>query len=189
MIYLLRRKELKVMKPKMHRMGSFFHGSHGRFFHHEPPMVTSFQKGDLKYVILSLIKDKPRYGYEVIKALEEKSHGFYAPSPGVVYPTLQMLEEMGYAGSTERDGKKVYTITEEGITFLVKNIDLADEVHKQMMHYWGTEKMEDMGRMMEEIMKLRELMISGLQNADSEKIERVRKVITKSYEDIEEILK
>ena len=123
-----------MIKPRMHRMGSFFHGPHGRFFH-GPPMVTPFSRGDLKYVVLSLIKDKPRYGYEVIKALEDKSHGFYAPSPGVVYPTLQMLEEMGYASSTERDGKKVYTITEEGSKFLAKNIDLADEVHKQMMHH------------------------------------------------------
>ena len=106
-----------MIKPRMHRMGSFFHGPHGRFSH-GLPLVTPFQKGDLKYVVLSLLKDKPRYGYEVIKALEEKSHGFYAPSPGVVYPTLQMLEEMGYASSAERDGKRVYTITEEGSKFL-----------------------------------------------------------------------
>ena len=98
-------------------------------------MVTPFQKGDLKYVVLGLIKDKPRYGYEIIKALEEKSHGFYTPSPGVVYPTLQMLEEMGYASSAERDGKKVYTITEEGSKFLAENVDLANEVHKQMSHH------------------------------------------------------
>jgi DNA-binding PadR family transcriptional regulator len=187
-IYQYFEKELKMIRPRKHRMGSFFHGSHGRFFHGQS-LVTPFQKGDLKYVVLSLIKEKPRYGYEVIKALGEKSHGFYAPSPGVVYPTLQMLEEMGYASSIERDGKKVYNITKEGSKFLVDNIDLTDEVHKQMKHHWDPEKMERMGGMMEEIMKLRELVMSSLPHADSEKIERVRKVISKSYEDIEDILR
>ncbi|MFC2068631.1 PadR family transcriptional regulator [Chloroflexota bacterium] len=153
-------------------MGSFFHGPHGGFFH-RLPMETPFQKGDLKYVVLSLIKDKPRYGYEVIKALEEKSHGFYAPSPGVVYPTLQMLEEMGYASSTERNGKKVYTITDIGSKFLAENIDVMDEVHKQMLHHWNPKKMEDMGSMMGELMKLRQLLTSSLPDADSEKIRRV----------------
>ena len=78
---------------------------------------SPFQKGDLKYVILDLIKEKPRYGYEIIRDLEERSHGFYTPSPGVIYPTLQMLEETGYTSSAEQDGKRVYTITEEGRQF------------------------------------------------------------------------
>jgi DNA-binding PadR family transcriptional regulator len=64
---------------------------------------SSFQKGDLKYILLDLIKDKPRHGYEIISELEERSHGFYKPSPGVIYPTLQMLEEMGYASSAEQE--------------------------------------------------------------------------------------
>src|SRR4030066_2138123 len=89
----------------------------GRFFRHFG-QESLFGEGDLKYVILDLLKEKSRYGYEIIRDLEERSHGFYTPSPGVVYPTLQMLEEMGYASSKERDSKKVYTITEEGKKFL-----------------------------------------------------------------------
>ena len=77
-----------------------------------------FQKGGFKYLILDLLKEKPHYGYEIMRALEEKSHGFYMPSPGVVYPTLQMLEEMSYVTSAEQDGKKVYTITEAGLNYL-----------------------------------------------------------------------
>lgn len=90
----------------------------GIFRTDRPFRESSFQKGDLKYVILDLIRDKPRHGYEIIRELEEKSHGLYTPSPETVYPTLQMLEEMGYASATERDGKKIYTITEEGLKFL-----------------------------------------------------------------------
>ena len=169
-----------MFKPRTHRGMGFFHG---------PPMQHPFQKGDLKYVVLSLIKDKPRYGYEVMKALEEKSRGFYAPSPGVVYPTLQMLEEMGYASATERDGRKVYRITEEGSKFLAENKDLADALHRQMRRHWNPEKMQAMGQIMEEVMKFRGLMWSKLYGATPEKIEEVRKVLAQAYDDIEAILK
>src|SRR5918911_1521235 len=70
-----------------------------------------FEQGDLKYVILRLLEEKPRHGYEVIKELEERFRGLYSPSPGTVYPTLTMLEEMGYArGTQEEGGKKIYEI-------------------------------------------------------------------------------
>jgi DNA-binding PadR family transcriptional regulator len=77
-----------------------------------PPHPRLFEKGDLKYIILNHVKDKPSHGYEIIRAMEDSFHGFYTPSAGSVYPTLQMLEDMGYVKSSERDGKKVYTITE-----------------------------------------------------------------------------
>src|SRR3712207_9183084 len=78
-------------------------------------------KGDLKYVILDLLQDRPAHGYELIRALEERFRGFYSPSPGSVYPTLQLLEDMGYVSATQRDGKKVYSITDEGREFLKQN--------------------------------------------------------------------
>lgn len=88
-----------------------------------------FEQGDLKFVILQLLEEKPRHGYEIIKELEDRSGGRYAPSPGTVYPTLTMLEEMGYATSaTEAAGKKVYSITEEGRKFLADNRTAADDV-------------------------------------------------------------
>src|SRR4030043_1264919 len=101
---------------------------------------SPFSKGDLKNVILDLLKEKSRYGYEIIRALEERSHGFYTPSPGVVYPTLQMLEEMGYASTTERDGKKIYTITKEGSKFLDEQKDFTDEVKSHMRRHWCQEE-------------------------------------------------
>src|SRR6202034_105625 len=72
-----------------------------------------------RVVILQLIADKPSYGYEIIKAIEERLSGGYAPSPGVVYPTLTLLEEEGYATvSSAEGGKKLYTVTELGNEFL-----------------------------------------------------------------------
>jgi DNA-binding PadR family transcriptional regulator len=83
----------------------------GRFFDH----------GDLRYLILKLIADKPRHGYELIKAIEEALGGAYSPSPGVIYPTLTMLEDLGYTAVSAEGNKKLYTITPEGQAFLDEN--------------------------------------------------------------------
>jgi DNA-binding PadR family transcriptional regulator len=90
-------------------------GRHGRG--HRPERV--FEQGDLRLVLLKLIADKPRHGYELIKAVEDAVGGAYSPSPGVVYPTLTLLEDLGYAKvEAAEGGKKLYAITSEGQTFL-----------------------------------------------------------------------
>ena len=83
-----------------------------------------FDAGDLQLIILSLLAEKPSYGYELIKAIEERMGGGYAPSPGVVYPTLTLLEERGFARIEPTEGnRKVYGITEEGRAELAKHVD------------------------------------------------------------------
>jgi len=77
--------------------------------------------GDLRLVALYLIEEQPRHGYDLIKAIEDKSGGVYAPSPGVVYPALTFLEEAGYATSHADGNKKLYTITEQGRAHLSDN--------------------------------------------------------------------
>ncbi len=88
-----------------------------------------FEQGGLKFVILRLLDEKPRHGYEIIKELEERSGGRYTPSPGTVYPTLTMLEEMGFASAAvEEGGKKVYSITDAGRQHLTENKSAVDDV-------------------------------------------------------------
>lgn len=87
-----------------------------------------FGAGDMKYVILKLLRDKPRHGYEVMKELEERMHGCYSPSPGTVYPTLQWLEDEGLVVARDVDGKKVYEITDQGRAFLDENKDTVDDI-------------------------------------------------------------
>jgi DNA-binding PadR family transcriptional regulator len=77
--------------------------------------------GDLRLVALYLIEQQPRHGYDLIKAIEDKTAGFYSPSPGVVYPALTFLEEAGYITSTTEGNKKSYTITDEGRAHLASN--------------------------------------------------------------------
>jgi DNA-binding PadR family transcriptional regulator len=84
-------------------------------------------------VILQSISEKPRYGYEIIKALEEQSKGAYSPSPGIVYPTLTLLEELNYVIVADReDGKKIHSITPEGLAFLQANKEAIEATHKRL---------------------------------------------------------
>jgi len=87
-----------------------------------------FGAGDMKYVILKLLRDKPRHGYEVMKELEERMHGCYSPSPGTIYPTLQWLEDEGLVVGREVEGKKVYEITDTGRKFLDEHKDIVEDI-------------------------------------------------------------
>jgi DNA-binding PadR family transcriptional regulator len=77
-----------------------------------------FGRGDVKFALLELLQERPMYGYEMMKALEEQSGGFSSPSAGSIYPTLQMLEDRGFVTSQDVEGKKVYGITDSGRTLL-----------------------------------------------------------------------
>ncbi|MBV9995569.1 MAG: PadR family transcriptional regulator [Caulobacteraceae bacterium] len=92
-----------------------------------------FDQGDLRFVILKLIAESPRHGYEIIKAIEEKVGGAYSPSPGVIYPTLTLLEELGYVTVESADGgKKLYRITEAGEAALEEKKAVIDAIFRRM---------------------------------------------------------
>ena len=92
-----------------------------------------FDQGDLRLVILALLAEQPRHGYELIKEIEERLGGAYAPSPGVVYPTLTWLEELGYAALAEGAGsKKLYSATPEGLEFLEQNKAMVEGLFARM---------------------------------------------------------
>lgn len=81
-----------------------------------------FDSGELRLVLLKLIAEKPRHGYDLIRAIEERTNGAYAPSPGIVYPTLTLLSDMGLIEEQQADGaRKQFTITAEGTAHLAEN--------------------------------------------------------------------
>jgi DNA-binding PadR family transcriptional regulator len=105
-----------------------------------------FEQGDLRYVVLRLLEEKPRHGYEIIKGLEERFGGAYAPSPGAVYPTLQLLEDLGYARVVPGpEGKKVYEITDEGRAHLAENRETVDSIFDRISKLVGHFLDEPMG--------------------------------------------
>ncbi|HEY2969762.1 MAG TPA: PadR family transcriptional regulator [Casimicrobiaceae bacterium] len=99
---------------------------------------------DLQLVILALLADKPYHGYEIIKALEERSGGFYSPSPGMIYPALTYLEEIGYTSVEAEGAKKLYRITDEGRAHLTENRRVVDAIFAQLA--WIGAKMEHVRR-------------------------------------------
>jgi DNA-binding PadR family transcriptional regulator len=134
----------------MHRHHDFFarHGHHspfgrrGRFGPFGPFMggpgmrvAKMLASGDLQLIILALLSEKPRHGYEIIKRVEEHSSGTYSPSPGMVYPALTYLEEMGYATSESDGAKKLYRITEAGTKQLNENRAAVEEILEQLARF------------------------------------------------------
>jgi DNA-binding PadR family transcriptional regulator len=168
-----------MFRDRMFHEERFFRGSR---------RWASFQKGDLKYVILDLLKDRPRHGYDIIRELEELSYGFYKPSPGVIYPTLQMLEEMGYASSSEQEGKRVYSITEEGLKFLDNQSNIANGVRRQMKHKWSFKNIGRMVTVMKDFHALENLLGDSFRRLDADKAEQIRQILSQAYQAIESVL-
>ena len=108
-------------------------GRHGLAGHMGRRAERVFDQGDLRFVILKLISEQPRHGYEIIKAIEEKVGGAYSPSPGVIYPTLTLLEELGNVTvEAAEGGKKLYRITDAGEAALEEKKAVVDAIFRRM---------------------------------------------------------
>jgi DNA-binding PadR family transcriptional regulator len=88
--------------------------------------------GDLQLLLLHLLQENPRHGYELIKELESRTSGYYSPSPGVIYPALTYLEEIGFASVEAEGNKKLYRITETGAAFLKENQQTAEAMLSEL---------------------------------------------------------
>jgi DNA-binding PadR family transcriptional regulator len=173
------------------------------------PHARMFKKGDIKYVILDLLKDKPSHGYEIIRALEDRFHGFYSPSAGSVYPTLQLLEDMGYVTSATADGKKIYSITEEGKKFLAEREETMDRIREQVSEWWGPgagpgahghgearhgrdwwgpHLGQEFDQTFKEWGEIARLMGRKVRHMNQDKLSRIKKIMAQTRRDIEEVL-
>lgn len=157
--------------------------------------------GELRLVVLSLIADTPRHGYEIIKALEERSGGFYSPSPGVIYPTLTYLEEVGHAVSSAEGNKKTYAITDAGRAHLQENRAEADAIFSriewigarlsQARHFFdrGEEARDrDMSDVIPELNEARRAIKRALKEKIGASVEEQRRVAELLLKAAEEIL-
>lgn len=149
-----------------------------------------FGAGDMKYVILKLLRDKPRHGYEIMKDLEERMRGCYSPSPGTVYPTLQWLEDEGLVVAREVEGKKVYEITDSGRAFLESNKDVVEEIFERI-----TETVErTVGGSMVEVNRavgqlVKAVYRAGWKAENDDVRKRVAEILTKTTAEIEALRK
>lgn len=150
-----------------------------------------FEQGDLKYVILQMLLEKPRHGYEVIKELEERFAGAYAPSAGTVYPTLSLLEDLGYATvSPEEGGKKIYTITDEGRRYLEENRSAVDDIFGRIAELGASflsDGMMEINKAMGTVGRATYASASRYFR-DKEQVAKVREVLERAAKEIDAIL-
>lgn len=147
-----------------------------------------FEQGDLKYVILRLLAEKPRHGYEVIKELEERLGGAYAPSPGTVYPTLTMLEDLGFARAMpEEGGRKIYEITDEGRKHLEQHSATVDDIFERIARFvegFFDAPMSELKRSMANLGRATFSAASRAPN-DRERLERIAAILKRAASEID----
>ena len=163
----------------------------GEFGHHGPRGRGGvFEKGGIILVILDLLKEQPRHGYDIIRELEDRSGGLYSPSPGVVYPTLQSLEDRDLVSAAEEGGKKIYSITDAGMTWLDGHKDELARSRERIASCGGRMgggewpgAMEDMRWFFRDVARSMRRTMN-----DPEKIRAIRGVITDAKKQIDEIV-
>lgn len=148
-----------------------------------------FESGDMKYVILKLLSDRPMHGYEVMKALEERTRGCYKPSPGSVYPTLQWLEDEGLVESEEKDGKKVYSCTDAGRAFLTENRSTVEDIFdrvEELIDHLMEEPMPELSRLVGRLVA-RSYKMSWKYRGDEERRKAIMKLLEDTLTELESI--
>ncbi len=136
------------------------------------------RRGDIKFHLLEILKETPRHGYEIISELEQQSGG-YRPSPGSVYPTLQMLEEGGFLTGEQIEGKKVYTITAEGLRLLEERGEKKFEANPKMVKAFEMRK---------SLMKFGSAVMDGVRDGDEETIKKINEIVNQARRDVYSIL-
>lgn len=159
-------------------------GRHGHFG--RGGRVARFlEHGDLRLLVLHLIGEAPRHGYDLIKAIEDLTGGAYAPSPGVIYPTLTMLEELGQAEATVEGTKKLYSITEAGRTAIAENKPLVDTILARLSGSSGRESAMPVLRAMENVKTALRLKLGG-RAASAESLRRIADALDELARKIED---
>jgi DNA-binding PadR family transcriptional regulator len=163
-------------------------GKHGPFGGHGPFGKHGRQRhrrGDIRIVLLQLIAEQPRHGYELIKLVEERNSGFYRPSPGVIYPTLQLLEDEGHLTSEMVEGKRVYTITETGRALLAQT---EQEDERWEKPFGGKGKWEHLPELRHKAMAFFESVMQVARYGTPEQLKAVQAVLIKATQDVHAIM-
>jgi DNA-binding PadR family transcriptional regulator len=173
-------------------MFHFFRGRHRLHHEHQhhqrgggrgPKM---FDSGAMRYVVLQLIADKPRHGYEIIKELEQRAGGSYTPSPGAIYPLLSMLADMGQVDIVKDGNKKLYSILPEGQVFLDENRDLVQAHMARLSGNGGGEEGGDLRALMH---ALKDAVIARARGPRStrEHVDAIRAILKRAINDINQL--
>lgn len=176
-------------KRRSHNWGGFFSfADHGR--HSGGPWGFRrrfFESGEVRIALLSLLKDGPKHGYELMKELEARSGGMYKASAGTVYPNLQMMEDEGLIRAEMKDGKRVFAITDAGRAELEKHKDAEDRVWGRASQWddWSDMMSPGAFEVMGPAMRLARAAFSKAAKGDDKLVERIRQILTNAAVEVE----
>jgi len=173
------------------RSGSFSGYPPHRWFSHMMCHGQRAERGEVRYLILDALSDKPRHGYDVIREIEKRSEGIYMPSTGTVYPTLQMLEESGLVRSHEEGGRKLYELTGDGRRELEENREEVDDTYERLCWHSSLSQVENFQAMGEQVERMFRSLRRSFQRGqiDSRKMDDISLVLEGAENRIEGILK
>lgn len=145
-----------------------------------------FDAGALRLVVLGLIAEQSRHGYDIIRALTDRFQGAYSPSPGSIYPMLQMLEDAGLVTAREEGGKRLYAITEAGLSFLEENAAQLAKINAQLEEASGPIGKSSLG---EAIGAFRETLFRRMRGGSlsPEQADRLRDILAQAREEIDKL--
>src|SRR5436190_4889260 len=150
------------------------------------------ERGVLRYLLLDALRAGPKHGYEVIKWLEERTHGLYVPSPGTVYPTLQLLADQGFVAADPQDERRVYRLTESGQQELDAHAEAVQAVWARFPDEASAAGRHELGFLRDEVQDLMRTLWSGFRaspgSADAEQVRRVRQALERCKNEIREII-
>ena len=147
--------------------GRGFGGRHGHDDEGRGRRRRMFDSGELRLVLLRLIADEPRHGYDLIRRIEELTGGAYAPSPGVIYPTLTLLDDMGQIAAVDSEGaKKLFAITPEGQAELDANAALVDELLARLAEVGDEQQRTDSASVRRAMGNLRAVLMNRLRDRE-----------------------
>lgn len=172
-----------------HAMGGHGHGhgeGHGRG--RGSKLHRLFEHGDLRMVLLALVERKPSHGYELIKAIEEASSGLYVPSPGVIYPTLTLLEEQDFLeAETSGKGRKSYQITEAGKAELAQHQTAVDVIFARLADAGRRREGNLAEGIADTMQRLKRVLRGNMMRADltQQQVERINQALLDAVDRIE----
>jgi DNA-binding PadR family transcriptional regulator len=124
-----------MAEPVMRGNGGWRRDGHVRHGAGRGGNARFFDYGELRHVVLALLDEQPRHGYDIIRAIDQRTGGAYCPSPGVIYPTLALLQDVGHVrAEAEHGSRNRYQITPDGRAFLVENRTIIDALLSRMRH-------------------------------------------------------
>jgi len=148
------------------------------------------ERGEIKYLVLEAIAEQQRHGYEIIQHIEKRTGGAYRPSPGVIYPTLQLLEELGHARILEHEGRKLYAITDAGREELEAHRRTVSDFYERFDDEPWDRYAEDFAELMRDVTRLMRLFRRGSRygNITPETVRKIRQALNDAMRRIEDAL-